>query len=116
MKVESAPVPYGNQYGYKQRRDKLSVLLGKNYTDGNGNPSYIFTELSGSLSGATSRSATRLMADYSWRPDFLVRPTDPANVYTCPALHQFFVGGIGQGAPVHFHGANVLFKKIYKTK
>ena len=31
-------------------------------------------------------------------------------------MDMFFVGGIGQGAPVHFHGANVLFKKIYKTK
>jgi hypothetical protein len=99
MKLDSAPVPYGNQYGLQQRRDKLSALLGKNKEDKHGNPYYIFTDVSD-----TTPSGAQLLSDYSWRLDFLNHLASPFNRYTCPALHQFFVGGIGQGAPVHFHG------------
>ena len=40
-------------------------------------------------------------AAYPWRPNFLRYPHDSqANIL--PAAHQFFVGAIGTGAPIHW--------------
>lgn len=104
LRVMTGPVPYGKQFGLKQRRGKLATILkeageGKGKVDEAGNPYYIFTD----VADDDSDSANKLKSDYPFRPEFLNHNHPSAN-YTSAHSHQFFVGGIGQGAPVHFHG------------
>lgn len=131
LKVDSGPVPYGDQFGVEHRAGMLSNMLqpdSRNLSDSSsgkqeatnaksntntkvdmhGNPYYIFTN----IADDKSEAATRMRSEYPWLPPFLdYRELPVSTNHTVPVSHQFFVGGKGQGAPIHFHGT---ISYIYK--
>jgi hypothetical protein len=76
----------------KIRRDKNDV------------PYYMFTDImiKGKKSAADKKVINRLMESYEWRPHFLQHEHDLQHIVK-PASHQLFVGGVGTGAPIHWH-------------
>jgi hypothetical protein len=104
LKVSTGATPYAASFGLPERHETLGDFIGRLdpervSRDGKGNPHYAFT----ALKGGTGDEHTALMNDYNWRPPFLDHDADGRGWLLSPILHQFFVGGIGQGAAVHFH-------------
>jgi hypothetical protein len=54
-------------------------------------------------SGHNTTLRDGILAAHEWRPGFLQSPHD-AHFLLKPISHQFFVGSIGTGAPIHWHG------------
>jgi len=117
MGFTTGPVPYANHFGQPDEKVDMATYVAAMSKDAttksdDGNPYYIFedptvqTSAGGGGADKSSSFTKMLRKDYDWRAPFL-EWNDTAHVLNrdlFPIAQQFYIGGTGTGAPIHFHG------------
>ena len=111
--MTTGAVPYASHFKQRDREQLMGeyverIAPASMKRDREGSPYYVFEDISAVLkkegtSAADRQTLEAIMSAYDWRPPFLRHDHDMQH-YLTPVAHQLFVGGIGTGAPVHWHG------------
>ena len=117
MRFTTGPVPYSNHFGQPDEQIDMetyvkAMMQGKTTKSDGGNPFYIFEDptvqtMEGGNTMETHSTFTKMLTkDYDWRAPFLKwnNTAHALNKDMFPIAQQFYIGGAGTGAPIHFHG------------